>query len=264
MSEVGTRQNVYHVTLDVFEGPLDLLLRLIERQELDITRISLALVADQYLLHIAQLPQLSSQELADFLVIAAKLLVIKSKSLLPVPAAVEPEDEEDLGDQLARQLAEYKRFKEAGQKLRVLEQRGWHTYLRLAPAPKQKEVVNGTLAPSQLLSALLQAVQVQPRFESVDTVVQPVNVYINDCIKTLKTLLSQQSVLCLNHTLARAQSRLEVIVLFLAVLELIKQQQIQVSQEVPFADIYLEPRTAPHDPETLSLDVESYGEVELE
>jgi len=84
-SRGSAASSTYRVTLDVFEGPLDLLLRLIERQELDITKVSLAAVAGQYLAHVARLQEVSAANLAGFLVVAAKLLLIKSRALLPRP-----------------------------------------------------------------------------------------------------------------------------------------------------------------------------------
>src|SRR5919109_5153241 len=95
----------YTVRLPVFEGPLDLLLRLIEREELDITAISLAQVADQYLAHVRAMETSDPAALSAFLVIAAKLLLIKSRALLPRPAVPHNADETlDEGAELARQL----------------------------------------------------------------------------------------------------------------------------------------------------------------
>ena len=103
-----SNDETYQVRLSLFEGPLDLLLHLIEREELDITKISLAQVTDQYLAYISQLEELHPETLADFLVVAARLLLIKSQILLPRPEA-QPlaVDEEDPGEALARQLREY-------------------------------------------------------------------------------------------------------------------------------------------------------------
>lgn len=265
MSDNRVQPDAYRVALDVYEGPLDLLLRLIERQELDITRVSLALVTDQYLEYIARLVEVKSDDLADFLVVAAKLLVIKSKSLLPPPAVVEPEAEEDIGEQLARQLAEYRRFKQAAGNLRLLEQRGWRTYVRLAATPKlQPQITPGSLAPAQLVSALMQALAEQPMLESVDTVVQPVHVHITDCIRTIRELLAQHDRLAFSQALTCAHSRLEVIVLFLAVLELVKQQHILVEQDELYGEIYLNAHDNHSQLALQADDIEDYGELDLE
>jgi segregation and condensation protein A len=252
----------YQVTLDIFEGPLDLLLRLIERQVLDITRVSLALVTDQYLAYIANLEESSAENLADFLVIAAKLLVIKSRSLLPTIAPAADEENEDIGDQLARQLVEYKRFKDVAVQLRSLEQRGVHTYLRLAPTPRlERRALKGHLDPNELLSALLRAVCTQTVLPPIDTVVAPVIVHISECIRTIRYLLEQETRLPLSRAIGAAQSRLEAIVLFLALLELIKQQQVQVTQQNIFGEIYVEART-PEPDSTINIEeLTDYGEM---
>src|SRR5512132_1468969 len=116
--------------LPEFKGPLELLLSLIERRELDITRVSLGAVADQYLQLISAPGAIELSALADYLIIAAKLILIKSRLLLPQPASPETEVEEDPGDALARQLREYKRFKQAAVFLRERERQDLRSYPR--------------------------------------------------------------------------------------------------------------------------------------
>ncbi len=126
----------YTVQLPEFEGPLDLLLRLIEREELDITTIALAQVADTYLAQVRALDVPDPAALSAFLVIAAKLLLIKSRALLPRPAAAKGADESiDEGVELARQLREYQRFKQAAALLRSWEEQGHHSYARAVAPP---------------------------------------------------------------------------------------------------------------------------------
>jgi chromatin segregation and condensation protein Rec8/ScpA/Scc1 (kleisin family) len=127
----------YAVTLPAFEGPLDLLLHLIENQQLDISAISLMAVTNQYLRTLGQLEEIEPGALADFLVIASRLLYIKSFSLLPKPRpAGEEEDEEASGEALVRQLLEYRRFKELAGHLRGREEQGLRVYVRTAPRPQ--------------------------------------------------------------------------------------------------------------------------------
>ncbi len=109
MDNLLGRQTNYTVHTPVYEGPLDLLLDLIERAELDVTTVSLAMVTDQYLVYIHGLEQARADEISAFLVIAAKLLQIKSEALLPRPPVHEP-GEENIGEDLVRQLKLYKRF----------------------------------------------------------------------------------------------------------------------------------------------------------
>jgi segregation and condensation protein A len=125
----------YNVATPVYEGPLDLLLQLIERAELDITLLALAQVTDQYLDHLKTLPELSADEVSAFLVIAAKLIQIKSEILLPHPPTREP-GEEDPGEALARQLLQYKRFMEIAKFLSNQQTLGLHTFIRLCTNAK--------------------------------------------------------------------------------------------------------------------------------
>ena len=118
------------LALPIFEGPLDLLLHLIEREELDITNIALVQVADQYMEYIRGSEQINLDALADFIYIGARLLLLKSRALLPKPKTEQEllSEYEDPSDDLARQLREYKLFKEAAAELRGIEQAGLHSY----------------------------------------------------------------------------------------------------------------------------------------
>src|SRR4030065_2495201 len=134
------QSGTYRVATDVDEGPLDLLLQLIERAELDITKLALAQVTDQYLEHLRKLSvrnlsERAAEEVSAFLVIAARLLQIKSEALLPRPPAREP-GEEDPGEALARQLQVYKKFKEIAAFLEQRQEAGLSTYLRIALSPR--------------------------------------------------------------------------------------------------------------------------------
>jgi len=256
---------VYRVALDVFEGPLDLLLRLIEREELDISKVSLAIVADQFLGYVATLQEVSAANLADFLVVAAKLLVIKSRALLPKPEddADDEEDGEDPGEELARQLKEYKRFKEVAAQLRAIEESGQRAYPRIAPPPQiERHLQPGDVSLAELLDALKRALELHPPAPPVDKVVAPVVVHIADCMRALLDLTVRQPRVHFGAALRRARSRLEVIVTFLALLELIKQQRLRAVQDSPFGEIYLEAREPDPDAEIPETDLSEYGDSE--
>jgi len=128
----------YTIHTEIYEGPLDLLLDLISKAELDITRLSLAKVTDQFLAHLEVIQQTSAVEVSGFLVVAAKLIQIKSEALLPRPPDRE-EGEEDPAESLARQLRIYKEIKQTAEWLKALEEEGHHTYIRLAPPPRIDE-----------------------------------------------------------------------------------------------------------------------------
>ena len=172
----------YQVTLPVYEGPLDLLLNLIERQELDITQVSLALVADQYLEHMSRLDERDPDQLADFLVVAAKLLLIKSKALLPQPEAPEAlDDEAESGEDLVQQLLMYKRYKEISVWLREKGEQGLQSYVRVAPTPslaRNIDLAGVTL--DDLLKSVQQVLDQKPPLPSVDDAVRPVTITIAD------------------------------------------------------------------------------------
>jgi len=233
----------YQVTLPVFEGPLDLLLHLIERQELDITAISLAQVTNQYLEYLARVSERNPDNLADFLVVAAKLLLIKSRVLLPQPPAPLQPDEEDLGDDLVRQLVEYKRFKEAARWLERQDERGLHSYVRLAGVPVLERSADlGEVSLDDLLAAVRQVLAIKPAMLPVSQAVGPLAVTIGEQMDYIDSRLAAGGALRFQDLLEGAINRLEVIVTLLALLEMIKQLRVKVRQERTFGEILVEKR----------------------
>ena len=231
----------YKVTTPVYEGPLDLLLQLIERAELDITKLALAQVTDQYLAHLRSLQERAAEDVSAFLVIAAKLLQIKSEALLPRPPVREV-GEEDPAEALARQLLAYKRYKEIAQTLHTREAAGLRTYLRLAPPPKVQGVLDlSEYTLNDLVNAVRSAfAQVDNRPE-LKTVVSAPRITIRDRIKHIvsKIKIGQQT--SFRRLLGNQHTRLEVVVTFLAMLELIKRRYLKAQQDSLFGDIDLVP-----------------------
>jgi segregation and condensation protein A len=235
---------IYEVRLPVFEGPLDLLLHLIEKQELDITSISLAQVTDQYLDYVSRLERIDAAALADFLLVAAKLLLIKSQMLLPKPPEVEAE-EEAVSEDLVRQLIEYKRFKEAARTLQERWDAGLRAYVRVAPPPElSREIDLGDVSSADLIEALRRALEEQPTLP-VNNVVTPLVVSIEQKMRHIQRWLQRRPRVTFREMLARAKSRLEVIVSFLALLELIKQRRVRVEQKQLFGEIVITAREPP-------------------
>ncbi len=239
----------YPVMQPAYEGPLDLLLQLIEKEELDINAISLVAVTDQYLRTIDRLEEIEPGALADFLVIASKLLYLKSVSLLPKPHPPLAEDEEDVGDALIRQLLEYRRFKQAAQLLHEREEQGLRVYVRTAPKPdleRRLDMSNVDLNKlHRALRRVLNRIPNDPPLPRVKT--YPITVA--EQIDNVRAYLSQahQQQRMTNGTpvapvtftalLSRETSRVEVVVTFLAVLELIKQREVIFEQEDTFGEI---------------------------
>ncbi len=237
MSTLLSRDSNYTVKTPVYEGPLDLLLDLIQRAELDITTVSLALVTDQYLAYIHGLEESHADEISLFLVIAARLLQIKSEALLPRPPS-HAAGEEDLGQSLVDQLRLYKRYKEVGQWLDKRQEADLRTYLRVAAPPKVEpklDLSNVTLESVQ--RAALVAFSRNVKKEPLDSVIAAPKITIREKITLIGRTLQQLTRSTFRALLGSKPSRLEVVVTFLALLELIKRYRVEARQETLFSDI---------------------------
>jgi segregation and condensation protein A len=216
-------------------------LHLIEREELDITSVALAQVTDQYLAYLGILKEIQVEFLTDFLVVAAKLLFIKSQALLPKPpAGLADEEDEDVGDQLAHQLRVYKQFKMSAQLLRQWEEAGLRSFIRLAPPPKLEPRLGlGEVTMDDLLTAVRQALAVRSAEPDVGEVISPITITIGQKMALIQREMARHGQISFRNLLRRASSRLEIIVTFLGVLELIKQRKIEARQEALFGDILI-------------------------
>ena len=235
-----TQAEKYTVSTPVFEGPLALLLNLIESAELDITSVSLALVTDQYLERIRDFDDLDAEEISAFLVIAAKLIQIKSEALLPRPPVREV-GEEDPGEALARQLRLYKKFKEIAGWLRVRDAENMHTYLRIAAPPKvESRFEMGDLTLGDLLNAAQNIFARESEKAELGTVIRAPKVTIREKVHHITKLLSSEERMTFRAMIEGAKSRIEVAVTFLALLELIKRYRVNAQQDALFGDIQIE------------------------
>lgn len=240
MTALQPQSGDFSVQLPVFSGPLDLLLHLIQRQELDVTAISLVTVTDQYLQHVATLTENRVEQLSDFLVIGARLLVIKSRALLPETPFDSPEsDEEDPAEALARQLREYLRFKESAGWLGGRENAGLRSYLRVAPVPQlDRRVDIGDYDKNTLVRAFQAALDRAAMLEdSVSVVVRERRVTIEEQISLLRSEIDQSGRVFFNKIITERAGWLEVSVTLLAVLELIKRHEVNVNQPILFGPI---------------------------
>lgn len=234
----------YTFQLPVFEGPLDLLLRLIEREELDITAIALAQVADQYLAHVRAIEAPDPAALSVFLVVAAKLLLIKSRALLPRPAPPRgPEAPLDEAEALARQLRDYQRFKRAAALLLAWHEQGRRLYPRIAPPPLPPAASPLPLDASldDLLAALQRRLQLRLPIEAPPTVPLPAPklLTVADVTAQIGNRLAVQSWLSFEDLLPLTVQRVDVIVVLWAVLELLKRRAIVVEQPALFGPIMI-------------------------
>jgi segregation and condensation protein A len=247
----GSNQAAYRVNTPVYEGPLDLLLSLIEKAELDITRLALAEVTDQYLTYIQNLEGIRAADISEFLVIAAKLIQIKSAALLPKPPSIEPE-EEDPGEALARQLIAYKKFKLASQFLINREELGLRTYLHIAQTPKIEPRLDlSGITLDGLLEAAREILAGRTNIP-LNMVVAAPKVTIRERISRILTLLRTKERTSFFELVGDSSNRLSIVVTFLAMLELVKRHVIEAEQNTLFSDIILQPLELSIDEDTVS------------
>lgn len=240
---VGHQTENYRISTTVYEGPLDLLLELIERSELDITKLSLAQVTDQYLAYLHNLPNQDPAEVSAFLVMAARLLQIKSSVLLPRAPLMEAlTGEEDPAEALARQLLEYRRFKQLTAWLQEQLNANRRTYLRVeSPIPH----VNMHLDMEDITLNDLSKIAYQVFIGSavlpeLSKVLSMPRITIRDKIKSILQILRTGTRSNFLAILSN-RSRIDIVVTFLAMLELIKRRVIEVQQNGLFDVIELQP-----------------------
>jgi len=231
----------YRISTDVYEGPLDLLLQLIERSELDITKLSLAKVTDQYLNHLREISHHDPVDVSAFLVIAAKLVLIKSLILLPSYTDSSEETEPDPGDQLAKQLIAYKQVKSQAEWLNARIAEGMRSYYRVSPPPR----VNEKLDLSGIQIRDLVNILIDLYFQHDDRT--PISDVVSITVLTLKKRINEiiqrfrdEPVQNFFTLLGESYTKLDVVVTFLAVLELIKHHSITAAQPTLFTDIVFE------------------------
>jgi segregation and condensation protein A len=214
----------FAVKQETYEGPLDALLQLIEAEELDITTVSLAAVTDQYLAHVETLEQRNLPEISDWLVIAARLILLKSRALLAVPAG---EDEEV--DDLAAQLMEYKKMKELAEQLgRELDGAEYLTGGRPLRVTAPEQVVTDGVDIDGLHAAFVKVLEELPLTKPLRSETLEPQVTIEERIDAIRQTLRRGKT-SFGSLFKGLQSRVAMIVTFLAVLELVKQRTLAVS-----------------------------------
>ena len=241
--DFDTVSPMYSIKLEGFEGPLDLLLHLIEKEEMDIYDIQISQITDRYLEYINLMEQLDLDVASEFLVMAATLLHLKSQSILP---QLTPDAEYTFGDQaeLVRQLLEYKRFKEAAQALDVYAERQTLLYSR---SPKLHADLDGTrefeikATLFDLLSALKNITDRAAEIETEEMyeTVEEETITVEDKIAFIDRRLTNEDQLLFEDLFPLSASKLDRIVTFLAILELIRIGKIVTVQTNHFESIYI-------------------------
>jgi segregation and condensation protein A len=280
VSSIGERKENGHdqpsryvVHLPVFEGPLELLLHLIEKRQMEITTISLVAVTDQYLAYLQQWQEPGSiplSNMAAFISIAARLLYIKSHSLLPNISKEEMTSEMEnaavMAEELRAHLLEYKLAKEITGYLRLREESGLQTYGRsglLAGIEAQLAWMPPTLLGlhvDSLATAFQRLLERQAKEEANSEIFIPAaRVRVSERITDIVALLRTRSSIHLSDLLENEHSRIVIIVTFLAVLELWKRECIRVTQTTLFNPILLERGERWFEHEQLSEEELEYG-----
>ncbi|MDD5040311.1 MAG: segregation/condensation protein A [Patescibacteria group bacterium] len=238
----------YKIKLEQFEGPLDLLLQLIEQEDMDISTVSLAAVTEQYLAYLNETEDIPLEELADFLVVAAKLLLIKSRILLP---NAQIEGEED-GSDLEQQLRMYREFYEASKVLNKMVHQRHFLFPRERMAVRVDKIFNppqGVTADrlKELFVSVL--VGLEPWVNlSQEVIIKTIS--IRERIGNIQQLIKKRAEVSFHELLKSAKNKTEIIVTFLAVLELVKLRTIAVVQDGVFNDIKVH-KVADHEADIL-------------
>lgn len=229
------------VFLEAFEGPLDLLLYLIKRQNIDILDIDVSLITEQYMAYVDLMESHQFELAAEYLVMAAMLAEIKSRMLLP-RSNMDEEDEEDPRAQLIRRLQEYERYKKAAEDLDELPRLERDIHMANAQGPTiERNTPDPVVELQEILAALAGALRRADMFEHHQ--VQRETLSTREKMAEILVRLSSEKFVPLVSLLMREEGRLGVVVTFLAVMELIKDALVDIVQSEPFAPIHIKARS---------------------
>jgi segregation and condensation protein A len=246
----------YKVQFEVFEGPLDLLLYLIKKEEVDIYAVNLTKLATQFIEYVELMRQFDLEVAGEFLVMASTLMYIKSRELLPVDQQAVVEGEEEEGEdprfELIRQLVEYKKFKDAAAQLQTLEARQENIYPRLPGKIEFEAEPEPSGKPEVGIFDLLTAVNgILKRF--AEKAASTREIYedkwtVSEKIELVRNLIAERGSVRFSELFEKAANRAEVVCTFLALLELIRLKQLACLQAEPFAEIEIGQAPAPAAP----------------
>src|SRR5499426_247075 len=236
------RRDSYRVKLEIFEGPLDLLLYLIRKDEIDIYDIPIAHITEQYLAYLELMQELDIAVAGDFLVMASTLIYIKSKTLLPPDPKVEGEEDlsEDPRAELIERLLEYQKFKSAAQ---MLYSRGEIESACYTRGPLETDSSNPEVS-TTLFDLLRVFREVLKRAEAqIEMEIARDEMTIAEKLSQIHAMLEEYDQINVRALFELSKSRRELIITFLALLELVKEWKIYLTQREMFGDIYARKRT---------------------
>jgi segregation and condensation protein A len=234
----------FTLRLPNYEGPLDVLLHLIEERQLVITAVSVASVADQFLEYMSGMPSRDPKMLSNFVAVAARLIVLKSRALLPqlsVPG--ESAEEDQAGDDLVAQLRAYQLYKRTARWLHAREVDGVRSFPVHPPPierPRSRQLPLDNVTMQMLARAMQRVVDRWLPPPPVDEVVSRLPFTVNDCIARIETAVASRKRITFIEVLAGVNLRVEIIVSLLALLELLKRDAVVAWQEQAFGEIFIE------------------------
>ena len=247
---MSVKQQEYEVRLELFEGPLDLLLYLVNKSEVNIIDISVSQIVSQYLEYLDLMRDLNIDVASEYLHMAATLIRLKARELLPQQDNEQMEAEDGIynREQLIQQLLEYKKFKEAADTLKVFESEHFGAFTRggteqIESSSTEDEVDLGNLSIFDLLTAFKRVLERDAVTEDPQHVVMVDNCKIDDKIEQILSVLTDQAEVSFEELFAGDKRKIVMVVTFMAILELVKMQEISFRQEQNFGNILVSRRT---------------------
>lgn len=245
----------YPITTEQYSGPLDLLLDLIQRAELDISKLALAEVTDQFLQYVREHEDADPEYISEFILIASKLVQIKSEAILPRPPVREPE-EEDPGEELARQLLVYREIKNTTNWLKERMESDLRTHLHVPhqyPVNVQFDLAGMDLTDLVLALERLAGPEKKQLTETKEFIPK---LTLKKKISDILSILRSKPKMSFSDLQGQKRDRVDIIVIFLALLELVKQHFITIDQKSLFSEIMIEADATRLSEETVDLALE--------
>lgn len=233
----------FTLRLENYEGPMEVLLRLIEERHLEITKVSLAQVADQFIAYMSSLVGRDPNTISNFLSVAARLIVLKSRALLPQLTPAGEDEEDDDADDLVAQLKAYQLYKRTGRWLRQREASGLRSFQVSPPPitrPRSRQLPLDNVTIDLLARAMRRVVERWTPPPLADDVVSPLPFTVNDCISRIETAAAARPQVSFREILTGVNVRVEIIITLLALLELLKRSVVRAHQDRLYGDITIE------------------------
>lgn len=237
--DTNTPNNGYRVNVEVFEGPLDLLLYLIKKNDLDIYDIPIAFVLEEYMRYLDTIKELDIDLAGEFLLMAAELAHIKSQMLLPEEAPAEDEEENDPRADLVRRLLEYQQFKEASENIAQRTMLGREVFLPQAPerleTPPDGPIEGNVYDLVEAFSKILKRFPGEAYHEvAID------RISINERIYQITGLIKKDATVTISELLSGPVTRYDIVITFLSLLEMCRLRMIRLYQSEPFGELYVQ------------------------